>query len=1131
MKKSIMKWSLKRDELLVLSGGILAGVAITALALSDPPLSWEAWWGMLVFAVLTAVTMALGLPSSSGIISVAHMVIVSGFLALGLVPGLIASAGGAILADIIKMALARPLGYESPTLRRVLFTMAGNVGMQTCGLLAGAGVFRLLGGSAPLHGLRVPDLLPLLALFVIYFITNSSCLAILLWAQQRPLLPWKWADWWYVIVLELVPLPLSIIIASIYNSTRMEIFLLSSAALLGSAFAIWQAGQARMRLQQQVRELSTLNVISQALGSLDLLELLSVIHAQVARLMPGDNFYIALCDLEREFIDFAFVVENGARVFRPGQPFSNGLVEYVIHHRAPLLIQSSVAEVTKRLGIEPIGREAQSWLGVPMIAENQVLGIIGIQSYEQADVYDEHHVEILSTIAAQAAMAVRSAQLYGQARRRAAELAMLNTISTAVSSTLDLDRVLELIVSSVMSLTGGQKSAIFLLDETQGALRLETSKGLSEEYALAYERLLLTEGGSAMALQEKKPILIADIHSDPRFAHFQELAAQEDFRAFAGVPLIVEDEVIGMLATFFSDVHHFGLAEADLLTTFANQGAAAVANARLYTSTQRALVRHVEELSALEAIGRELSITLDLDLIINLVLDCAMQATGATLGTVAMIDSGKGSMRVVSCRGCTPSLVKAGEADEWPIDVGLIGRAISTQRPVLVKDVGQESDYIPTLGVKSDNQQNVLSQLAVPIVRKGEVLGVINLESTRLAAFDSQHTAFVGQLATQSAIAIQNAQLFQQAAEGHDRLQAVMNSTREGILMLDVTGRVVLANPMIEELWGMSRAELAGRNLRDLLRGSGGRLAVQLGYSREEFLRLLAQLPTGPTELGKETYVLDAPRWRVTERVGTPVLDESGHVWGWMLVLRDVTEEKELEQMREDMTHMIVHDLRSPLAAILGSLELIENVTKEQPQDSLLVQALDIATGSTQRLRDMVDSLLDISRLEARQTKLNQQPHTLTALVHSAASLVSPLVDEAGLRLEVEVPDDLPPVEVDEELIERVLINLLDNAIKFTPLGGRITVSAQPEDRAFVCCSVCDTGPGIPRKHLDRIFKRFVQIPGRSGRRRGVGLGLAFCKLAVEAHGGRIWVESEERRGSHFHFTLPIAQSEVGSYE
>ncbi|MDY6878085.1 MAG: GAF domain-containing protein [Chloroflexota bacterium] len=1123
-----MKWSLKRGELLMLSGGMLTGVIITLLALYKEPLGRGAWWGMPVFAVLIAVTMALGLPSSSGIISIAHTVTVSGFLALGLVPGLIASAGGAILADIIKMALARPLGYKPPPLRRVLLTMSGNVGVQTCGLLAGAGVFRLLGGSAPLYSLRVPAL-PLLALFVVYFITNLSCLAILLWAQQHPLPLWKRADRWHVIVLELVPLPLSVIIANAYNSVRIEIFLLPSAALVGSAFTIWQAGRARMRLQQQVRELSTLNTISQALSNLDLLELLGVIHAQVARLMPSDNFYIALCDLEHKFIDFAFVIENGARIFRPGRPFSNGLAEYVIRHHAPLLIQSNVAEMAHRLGVESIEREAQSWLGVPMIAENRVLGVIGIQSYEQANVYDERQMEILSNIAAQAAMAVRSAQLYGQARQRAAELAMLNTISAAVSSTLDLDRVLELIVSSMMSLMGSQKSAIFLLDETQGVLRLEASKGLSDEYVLACERLPLTENGLARVLQEKKPILVADIHADPRLAHFQELVTRENLRAFAGVPLIVEGEVIGVLATFFPDVHYFSLAEADLLTTFANQGAATVANARLYASTQRALVRHVEELSALEAIGRELSITLNLDLIINLVLDCAMQATGATLGTVAMIESKKEFMHIVSCRGCTPSLAETGTTGEWPIDVGLIGRAISTQRSVLVEDVDQDSDYIPTLGAKSNNRHDVLSQLVVPIVRKEKVMGVINLESTHLAAFDSQHAAFVGQLATQSAIAIQNAQLFQQVAEGHDRLQAVMNSTREGILMLDVTGRVVLANPMIEELWGMSRAKLEGHDLRDLLRGPGGRLAAQLGYSREELLRLLAQLPTGPTELGKETCVLAAPRHRVIERVGAPVMDEDGHVWGWMLVLRDVTEEKELERMREDVTHMIVHDLRSPLAAILGSLELIENVTKKQPQDNLLVQALDIAAQSTQRLRNMVDSLLDISRLEAGQTRLDQQPHTLAALVHSATSLVSPLVDEAGLMLEIKVPDNLPPVEVDENLIERVLINLLDNAIKFTPLGGRITVMAQPENGAFVRCSIHDTGPGIPHDYLDRIFKRFVQIPGQNGRRQGTGLGLAFCRLAVEAHGGRIWVESEERRGSHFHFTLPTAQSGVKS--
>jgi len=1112
-----MNGSLKRDELLMLSGGILAGAAIAALALFERSLSWETCGGVLLFAVLIAATMALGLPTLSGVVTIAHTVIVSGFLALGLVPGLIASAGGALLADIIETVWARPLGHEPRTLRRTLFTMAGNVGMQTCSLLAGVGGFRLLGGSAPLLDLSVSDPLPLLALFALYFVTNSLCFAALLWAQRQPLLPWGRAEWRNVIILELAPLPLSVVVASIHNGLGMGIFLLASVALLGSALAIWQSGQAQTRVQQRVQELFTLNAVSQALTNLDLLELLGVIHTQVAHLMPGDNFYIALYDPEREFIDFAFTVENGDRVFRPGRPFGNGLAEYVIRHRTPFLIQSNVAEEADRLGVEPTDEDAQSWLGVPMIAGKRVLGVISIQSYEKAHAYDERHVEILSTIAAQAAMAMSNAQLYGQARQWAAELAMLNTISTAVSSTLDLDRVLELIVSSVMSLVGSQKSAIFLLDETQGALRLVASKGLSEEYARASNGMSL-EGDQATGAEEKKPILVADIHSDSRFAHLHELAVQEGFRAFADVPLIAQDEIIGTLTIYFPEVHHFGLAEVDLLTTFANQAAAAVANARLYVRTQRALVRRVEEFSALEVISRELVSTLDLDRVIDLVLDCAMQATGATPGAVVMITPDKGKGHVVSCRGCALT------ADEWLTDIntGLVGRAVSTQQPVLVEDVSQAPDYVPHLSLGSKNGQSIRSKLVVPILHEGGVLGVINLESAYPAAFDEQHAAFVRQLAVQAAIAIRNARLFQRAAEGRDRLQAVLNSTREGILMLDATGHVVLANPMIEDLWDANRAELEGRNLRDLLRGSGRRLAARLGYTRAELLRLLAQLPTSPTELVKDTYVLNAPRQRVIERMGAPVLDESGRVWGWMLVLRDVTEERELEQMQEDVTRMIVHDLRSPLAAILGSLELIQDVVQEEPQDSLLVQALDIAAHSTQRMRNMVDSLLDISRLEAGETKIHRRPHALAPLVHSATSLVSPLAKESGLRLKIEVPDDLPRVDVDKELVERVIINLLDNAVKFTPLGGRITVSVQLENGDFVRCSVHDTGPGIPYEYLDRIFERFVQIPDRDSRRRGIGLGLAFCKLAVEAHGGRIWVESEGDHGSHFHFTLPI---------
>ena len=280
--------------------------------------------------------------------------------------------------------------------------------------------------------------------------------------------------------------------------------------------------------------------------------------------------------------------------------------------------------------------------------------------------------------------------------------------------------------------------------------------------------------------------------------------------------------------------------------------------------------------------------------------------------------------------------------------------------------------------------------------------------------------------------------------------------------------------------------------------------------------------------MGKDTYVLDAPRRRVIERLGMPVLDESGHVWGWMLVLRDVTEEKEMEQMREDVTRMIVHDLRTPLTAILGSVELVEDMLEEKPRDSMVAEALDVAIHSARIMRFRVDSLLDMSRIEAGKVQLDRRPHALAELVDSATMVMSTLAEGAGLQLEVQVPDTLPLVEVDGEMVERVLINLLDNAVKFTPMGGKVRIEAQPENHAFVLCSVHDTGPGIPPDYQDRIFDRFAHIPERNGRWRSTGLGLAFCKLAVEAHGGRIWVESEEESegGCHFHFTLPVVRPE-----
>jgi two-component system phosphate regulon sensor histidine kinase PhoR len=330
------------------------------------------------------------------------------------------------------------------------------------------------------------------------------------------------------------------------------------------------------------------------------------------------------------------------------------------------------------------------------------------------------------------------------------------------------------------------------------------------------------------------------------------------------------------------------------------------------------------------------------------------------------------------------------------------------------------------------------------------------------------------------------------------RLAAVFDQMTDGVLITDPSGVIRFANPTATRMFELS--EPVGGNIAEALRQhqlieawrlcqEGGEMQVQsveMPKSRQ-FLQLIA----------------------IPDRY-------SG---GSLLLIQDLTRVRHLETVRRDFVSNISHELRTPLASLKALTETLQDGALEDPQAAQ--RFLVRIEAEVDALTQMVAELLELSRIESGQVPLDLKPVNPAALLYTALDRMRLQVERAALTLSVVCPPDLPSIRADAPRLEQVLVNLIHNSVKFTPPGGQVILSAQ-RSQGFIVFSVQDSGVGIPADALPRIFERFYKTDrARSG--GGTGLGLSISRHIVEAHGGSIWVESEEGKGSTFLFTIPIA--------
>ena len=677
----------------------------------------------------------------------------------------------------------------------------------------------------------------------------------------------------------------------------------------------------------------------------------------------------------------------------------------------------------------------------------------------------------------------------------------LVAVARATTEQPALEATLNNVLNVGIALTGAERGRLFLLDGhghvTQAiAPRNERPDG-------PYETLLdqVTDRGLvSWVAHQRQGTLIGDTSRDPRW---WDAPGQRDTRSVLVAPILSGRDLLGVLILQHSRTNHFSEVHLQLMRSAADQMVMAVRNAQSYDAQRRMADRQTTLYEVLRTVGSQL----DPDAVVRTAAEATARFAGWPNVVIAMPQADWQRWEIRAAGG------------EWlmsfnrslPIDHGIIGRTFATGQTQYAPDVSVDPNYVV-------GRPGTRSELAVPLRRAGRILGVLNIESDQTNAFDVDEVSLAESLADAIALALDNASLYQAIADERSRLEALIRSSREGIILLSLDRRVLVINETALRFLRLPDQpdDWLGRPLVEAL--------LQLRHHAPAAVRTtlseLRRLNRGDESPGEGEFVVPP---QTLHWFNLPVLSGEAPV-GRLLVLRDVTEERSLETQREDLTRTMVHDLRNPLTVIQGSMDLLEaerggSLTGEQRD------TVGVARRGVQRMLDIISAILDVSQLETGQMPLACAPVKLRSLAASVVRMQSVLATEKHLRLENAVPADLPAVNVDIELMQRVLQNLIGNAIKFTPSGGSIetTAAVDPTRPAWVVVSVSDTGSGIPPELQAHLFQKFVTGPVRG---RGSGLGLAFCRLAVEAHGGRIWVDSQPGRGAVFSFTLPVVPSD-----
>jgi two-component system, NtrC family, sensor histidine kinase KinB len=674
-------------------------------------------------------------------------------------------------------------------------------------------------------------------------------------------------------------------------------------------------------------------------------------------------------------------------------------------------------------------------------------------------------------------------------------LQLLIQINHDVAGALDLRTVLQRLALAAMQHVGGERASIVVVDDTGTPVDATIVYGKSlHEHTTRQLRETLDRGLAGWVIRKRQAALVPDTSMDERWLHrLDDGPDRSGAKAAVCVPLVARGRMVGALTIVHSVPGSFGQEHLQLAGAIADQASIAVLDARLYSES----TRQARIMTALAEGAASFGSSLEMPDVWERILGRTLEALQVETAALGLLEKSEGRVVFRAAAGRNAAHVIGHEA-RW--DRGAIGEALQGDRPVLISNATQDpryssSDQLPGLQARA--------LMLAPIRARGEALGVVVAINPASGRFDVEAATVMHGLAGLAGTTLHNASLYEQLHKARQHYRELFEGSMDMVFVTDWEGRITETNRQAAMVTGLDEARLHAMNIAQLHHMDRD----QLGRGFEALRR------QGAAQYESTLQTADGGSATVTVHA-RPMEFADGECILW--TLHDLTEHKQLEDLREGLTAMIYHDLRSPLSNLISSLDLLKGMVGNNDD---MRATLEIAEHSARRMHRLITSLLDMNRLEARQALTAQSEHQPEDIIRSAVRDARPAAGARQQTIRTQVEGKLPTLWVDGDMIERVLINLLENAIKFSRGGSEVAIGARAA-AGTVEFWVQDQGPGIPAAEQQRIFEKFARLSSGEAS-EGLGLGLAFCQMAVQAHQGTIRVESSEGQGSRFIVALP----------